>query len=165
MRDRELLTTTPVVSKANYLETMGLRALTIAFLFTVVCTALRWAPIKASSTTRLSEANFDDSPMSKMFKPGKSIVYGVFQKDVDQTQAPDAATRAELVERATSQLTNIDQKERDRRRFVGVSAAATSIAIYSGMLYFNVGFLFRLLGMYFPVSLAAGFLQSSREGL
>ena len=146
--------------------TMGLRALTIAFLFTVVCTALRWAPIKASSTTRLSEmTNFDDSPMSKMFKPGKSIVYGVFQKDVDQTQLPDAATRAELVERASSQLTNIDQQERDRRRFVGVSAAATSLAIYSGMLYFNVGFLFRLLGMYFPVSLAAGFLQSSREGL
>lgn len=144
-------------------------ALRLLLVF-VVSAALRWPVFsikKIASSVRAQEN--EDSPiktvMQKQFKEGKKITFGVFQTDVDPAQVPDALARKRLVAEASSSLNNIDRAERGRRRLVGVGAAAASTAIYSAMLYFNVGFIGRLVGLYLPVSLSAGFLKSAQEGL
>jgi hypothetical protein len=135
----------------------------------VVSAALHWPTSRGRPATSVWAQDVEESPikaaMQKQFKEGKKITFGVFQTDVDPAQVPDAPARERLVAEASSSLNNIDQAERSRRRLVGVGAAAASTAIYSAMLYFNVGFIGRLVGLYLPVSISAGFLKSAQEGL
>lgn len=148
----------------------AMRSLAVLFWLGAIGGAAFRLSVKAqpsSSAMMMSEAS--ESPMKsvmeKQFKVGKSIAWGVLQKDVDASSIPDAETQAELRAKATSSLTNIDLTERGRRRLVGIVAATGSAAIYTGMLVFKTTFIFRLLGLYLPISIAAGFLKSADEGL
>ena len=146
-----------------------MRSLAVLFWLWAIGGAAFRPAVKAQANPVLMSSSNEESPMKsvmeKQFKVGKSIAWGVLQKDVDASSIPDAETQAELRAQAASSLTNIDSTERDRRRLVGVIAATSSAAIYTGMLVFKTTFIFRLLGLYLPVSIAAGFLKSAEEGL
>ena len=110
-----------------------------------------------------------DSPMAKVireqFKEGKRVTFGVLQQDVDPAQVPDAETRKQLIAEASSSLTNIDSAERDRRKNVGLAALGVAVAVYAALLAFKANFWMRLVGIYVPSAVAAGFIKSSQEGL
>lgn len=114
-------------------------------------------------------ATVEESPLREMmqaqFKEGKSIVWGVFQKEIDPASIPDSKTQAERVAKASKDLVNIDDEERARRKVAGLAGLAVTVTIYCGMLYFKIPFLFRAMGLYLPLSLSAGFLKSSEAGL
>lgn len=148
----------------------AMRSLAVLFwLWAIGGVAFRPSMKAQANPVLMSSSSNEESPMKsvmeKQFKVGKSIAWGVLQKDVDASSIPDAETQAELRAQAESSLTNIDSTERGRRRLVGVIAATSSAAIYTGMLVFKTTFIFRLLGLYLPVSIAAGFLKSAEEGL
>lgn len=103
--------------------------------------------------------------MQKQFKQGKSIVFGVFQQDIDAASIPSASEQKERVAKATEQLVNIDDAERARRKTVGLGALGAAVAVYAGMLSLGVGLVPRFLGLYLPLAISAGFLKSSQEGL
>lgn len=100
-----------------------------------------------------------------MFKEGKSIQYGVLQSDVNPSTIPSDKERKERVAKATKDLVNIDDLERGRRKTIGLVGSALSSAVYAGMIYFQVGLIPRLAGLYLPVAFSIGFLQSANKGL
>eukprot|EP00746_Dinoflagellata_sp_MGD_P076392 gnl/MRDRNA2_/MRDRNA2_30769_c0_seq1.p1 gnl/MRDRNA2_/MRDRNA2_30769_c0~~gnl/MRDRNA2_/MRDRNA2_30769_c0_seq1.p1 ORF type:complete len:243 (+),score=39.06 gnl/MRDRNA2_/MRDRNA2_30769_c0_seq1:142-870(+) len=99
------------------------------------------------------------------FKEGKSVVWGVFQQDLDEGSVPDSKERASRRAAAAKALTNIDSVERDRRKVAGTAGAALSAVLYAGLLYNKASTAAVALGMFFPVALSLGFLESARTGL
>lgn len=99
------------------------------------------------------------------FKEGKSIVWGVFQRDLDDGKIPDVEERESRRAAAAKELTNIDSEERDRRRTAGNVGAVLSAALYAGLLYKEASPITLSLAMFFPVALSWGFLDSARTGL
>lgn len=105
------------------------------------------------------------SSIEKTFTVGKSVTWGVLMKDVDPSSVASEATRASMRKTAGERLMNIGISERDRRKLAGTVGAVLSAGIYVGMLYFHVGLLSRIVGLYFPIAFSVGFLKSGQEGL
>lgn len=105
------------------------------------------------------------SVVKSQFKIGKSINFGVFQKDVDVKSMPDLETRNLLRKDASIKLNNIGLQERDRRELVGKYGFFITALLWIGFIFYDVPLQTRVLGLYFPVSLTYGFLESSKEGL
>jgi hypothetical protein len=103
--------------------------------------------------------------IEKSFTVGKSVTWGVLMKDVDSSNTPDESTMAKLRKMASENLTNIDSTERDRRKFAGQIGILASAGIYACMLFFHVGLIYRIIGLYFPVAFSIGFYKSGENGL
>lgn len=104
---------------------------------------------------------------SKLYKEnstGKSIYYGVFQRDVDETERVDDATAAALRAEATRTLTNIGSKERERRMNVGLVSGALTAAIVATQLLTHAPRIERL-AVVVPLFFALGFVGSAKSGL
>lgn len=104
---------------------------------------------------------------SKLYKEnstGKSIYYGVFQRDVDETERVDDATAAALRAEATRTLTNIGSKERERRMSVGLVSGALTAAIVATQLLTHAPRIERL-AVVVPLFFALGFVGSAKSGL
>lgn len=102
----------------------------------------------------------------EMFAPGsnKKIVYGVFQQDVDTKNVPEEEERKKRIEKATKELTNIDQDERGRRMKVGQVGLASTVVLAAALLVTGAPYYWRA-AIYFPLSLSLGFIDSGRTGL
>lgn len=126
---------------------------------------------KTTSKRALEESNLDGAiePMKiaidKGFKIGKSISWGVFQKDVDESEIPDKKERESRKEAAAVALVNIDGQERSRRKTAGTVGAVISTILYGVLITAHVGPLTLGGAMYMPVAFSLGFLESGRKGL
>ena len=103
--------------------------------------------------------------IESQFKIGKEVTYGIFQQDVDPGKVPSQEERWQFREQATQGLFNIGLKERERRALVGkLGVVATSLLLVV-MSFYHVPLQNKCLGLYFPLALTYGFLESAREGL
>lgn len=100
---------------------------------------------------------------------GKSIVYGVFSADVDESKIPSSEERAQLRQQAAVDLVNIDMMERERRDQVGTFATYASIAyiIWVSLFADDGGFVGHILRFFavVPIALAYGYKTSAKMGL
>lgn len=103
--------------------------------------------------------------IKQQFTPGKSVNFGVLTKSVDKSKVPDETTRIELKNQATKKLENIDNSEKSRRLLAGQIGVAFTALLYTSMIYYEVSFPSRLLGLIFPIFLSAGFIKSAQSGL
>lgn len=118
-----------------------------------------------SSSSSTSDAI--EKVFSKLYKEnstGKSIYYGVFQRDVDETERVDDVTAAALRAEATRTLTNIGSKERERRMSVGLVSGALTAAIVATQLLTHAPRIERL-AVVVPLFFALGFVGSAKSGL
>ena len=120
---------------------------------------------ESSSSTSVSDSI--ERVFSKLYKEnssGKSIYYGVFQRDVDETDRVDDATAAALRAEAARTLTNIGSKERERRMSVGLVSGALTAAIVATQLLTHAPRIERL-AIVVPLFFALGFVGSAKSGL
>jgi hypothetical protein len=104
--------------------------------------------------------------IDSQFKLGKSIQWGVLQKDVEDSAIPSEKERKERRATAAKELVNIDDKERTRRKTAGLVGTAFSTVLYSGLLLAGKTSFFTLASvMYIPVAFSLGFFESGRKGL
>lgn len=109
-------------------------------------------------------------PVARLFRTlfppnaGKSIAFGVFQRDVDAAAVPSDDERAELRRVAAEELTNIGAEERDRRRLAGAACSAATAALGAALLAAHAPAAARL-ALFAPVYVSSGFLASSETGL
>ncbi len=102
--------------------------------------------------------------MSKIYKPGNAIRWGVFQAPVDPASVPSEEVRSQLRAEASATLTNIDADERQRRWIVGAAFGAVTVALGIGLLSSDSSALARLaIGP--PLFISYGFLGSAQKGL
>ena len=104
---------------------------------------------------------------SKLYKEnsiGKSIVYGVFQRDVDDDDRVSDDEAASRRAEAARTLTNIDAKERQRRMNVGLVAWALTATLVATQMSTNAPRIERL-AVVVPLFFALGFVGSAKSGL
>lgn len=108
-------------------------------------------------------------PMKKAidsgFKEGKSIAWGVLQRDLDESKIPDLQERKKLRAQASKELVNIDNAERNRRKLAGSIGAVISTVLYGVLVTTKVSTMTLGLSMYVPVAFSLGFIESGRKGL
>jgi len=104
---------------------------------------------------------------SNVFFPGgkgKSIVWGIFKKDVDPSSIPSEEERADLRANAARQLINIGQAERDRRMLAGKVLSVGTIFTAAALLRSDVSPLARF-SIAPALFLSYSALVSAKEGL
>ena len=104
---------------------------------------------------------------SKLYKEnstGKSIVYGVFQRDVDENDRVSDDEAASRRAEAARTLTNIDAKERQRRMNVGLVAWALTATLVATQTLTHAPRIERL-AVVVPLFFALGFVGSAKSGL
>ena len=99
------------------------------------------------------------------FKEGKSIAWGVLQRDLDEADVPNKKEREKRKKEAAKELVNIDSNERNRRKIAGSVGAVFSTVLYGVLVTTKVSTITLGLSMYFPVALSLGFIESGRKGL
>lgn len=130
----------------------------------------RLAPLLAEAGALDVSAGLSD-PVAQVFSKvlfkgdsGKSIAWGVLQKDVDPAQVPSDEERAARRASAARDLTNIDDAERERRKLAGTAFAGVTAALALGLLVTHAAPLARA-AIAPPLFLSYGFLASARQGL
>ena len=99
------------------------------------------------------------------FKEGKSIAWGVLQRDLDESDIPNDKEREKRKKEASKELINIDSNERNRRKIAGSIGAVFSTILYGVLVTTKVSAITLGLSIYFPIALSLGFIESGRKGL
>lgn len=121
-------------------------------------------PTAAADTSSMDPVAY---MFNKVLFPGgsnKQIVFGVLQRDVDQSAVPSAEEQDRLRAVAATELTNIDAAERARRRLAGGAFAVFTAALAAGLLATHAAPLTRA-AIAPSTFLAYGFLASAQTGL
>lgn len=105
----------------------------------------------------------------KMYAPGtgKSIYFGVFQRDVRAEagrETPSDDVRAARRARAREELVNIDDEERARRLDVGKVAGGVTLVMAIAQLALGASRIERAV-IAIPLFFALGFVGSAKSGL
>lgn len=105
----------------------------------------------------------------KMYAPGtgKSIYFGVFQRDVraeEGRETPSDDVRAARRARAREKLVNIDDEERARRLDVGKVAGGVTLVMAIAQLALGASRIERAV-IAIPLFFALGFVGSAKTGL
>ncbi|KAL1526539.1 hypothetical protein AB1Y20_015248 [Prymnesium parvum] len=124
--------------------------------------------IRSCEGKRDGKDAFDPSSrmISTMFPEGKGrrIAWGLLTTEVDSSSVPSDMERQQLREAAASQLVNIDQAERDRRKMAGSILSVATVCIAVALLAAHADAAARAAILPF-VFLSNGYLASAREGL
>ena len=156
---------------------MQLFVCTILFLLPLVIsgflpTKMSGMRLRSSSRKMLEEDEVLEGAIGPMkvaidkgFKIGKSITWGVLQREVDPKKVPNDAGQTARRATAASELVNIDDKERSRRKTAGSVGAVVSTVLYGVLVSAKVSALSLGLAMYLPVAFSMGFIESGRQGL
>lgn len=103
--------------------------------------------------------------VEEIYQNGKSLAFGIFQTDIDECLVPPEAVQESLRKKASEQLVNIDENERERRRFVGLMSLLVTVASYSALNIEHGSFLVKAVCLYIGISFSLAYLRSAEFGL
>jgi hypothetical protein len=103
--------------------------------------------------------------VEEIYQNGKSLAFGIFQTDVDECLVPPEAVQESLRKKASEQLVNIDENERERRRFVGLMSLLVTVAGYSALNIEHGSLLAKAVCLYIGISFSLAYLRSAELGL
>mmetsp|Transcript_9463 Transcript_9463/g.17774 ORF Transcript_9463/g.17774 Transcript_9463/m.17774 type:complete len:179 (-) Transcript_9463:831-1367(-) len=137
--------------------------------------------MQARSLALSARANADSDPfdtdmakaMEKQygFGQGKRVHWGVLTRDADQDELNDQSPetqqrRATLRELAATEMVNIDNDERARRKVIAGFAGLVALVVATGLTVGEVNNpLIRGGAMYLPLAISIGFYGSGQQGL
>lgn len=130
-------------------------------------TATRRARARAATATRATPSDDRARDLFAKLYPsgtGKSIYYGVFQRDARAGERKSDDERRKLRDDAAVNLTNIDADERGRRMVVGKAAGALTAAVAVAQTALGATRVERLC-VAIPLFFALGFAGSAKTGL
>lgn len=96
---------------------------------------------------------------------GRRVKNGVFTEVVKQEEIPPVEEQRRRIERATKELSNIDDEERERREKIGSAALLVTVVVGSALYVSGASSVTRFLAIWLPLNLSLGFLRSAESGL